>query len=71
MEKCLIEWMLINSRLMKVKMKGKHINITIMHCYEPTNNSKEESKGAFYDQLQAELESRPHHEMKRMIGNLN
>ena len=63
MEKCLIEWTPINSRLKKVRMKGKHINIIIMHCYEPTNNNKEESKDAFYDQLQAELEI-AHHTMK-------
>ena len=38
MEKCLMEWKPINSRLMKVRMKGKHINITIIQCYAPTND---------------------------------
>ena len=32
MEKCLMEWKPINSRLMKIRMKGKHINITIIQC---------------------------------------
>ena len=43
MEKCLMEWKPIISRLMKIRMKGKHINITIIQCYAPTNDSEEES----------------------------
>ena len=34
---------------MKVRMNGKHINITIIQCYSPTNDSEEESKDASYD----------------------
>ena len=64
MEKFLMEWKPINSRLMKIRMKGKHINITIIQCYAPTNNSEEESKDAFCDQLQAKLESTLHHEIR-------
>ena len=64
MEKFLMEWKPINSRLMKIRMKGKHINITIIQCYAPTNNSEKESKDAFYDQLQAKLESTLHHEIR-------
>ena len=71
MERCLMEWKPINSRLMKIRMKGKHINITIIQCYAPINDSEEESKDAFYDQLQAELERTPHHEMKTVMGDLN
>ena len=44
MEKCLMEWKPINSRLMKIRMKGKHINITIIQCYALTNDSGKESK---------------------------
>ena len=41
-----MSWKPINSR---IRMKGKHINITINQLYVPTNNSEEESKDAFYD----------------------
>ena len=68
-EKCLMEWKPINNRLMKIRMKGKHINITVIQCYASTNGSEEESKDAF--QLQAKLESTPCHEMKIVIGDLN
>ena len=71
MEKCLMEWKPITSRLMKIRMKGKHINITIIQYYALTNDSQEESKDAFYNQLQAKLERTPRHEMKILMGNLN
>ena len=71
MEKCLMEWKLINSRLLKIRMKGKHFNIAIIQCYTPTNDSEEESNDTFYDQLQAGLKSTPCHEMKIVMGDLN
>ena len=65
-----MEWKLIK-RLMKIRMKWKLINITIIQCYVPTNNIEEESKDAFYNQVQAKLESTPCHEMMIVIGDLN
>ena len=71
MEKCLMEWKPINSRLMKIRMRGKHIDITVIQSYAPTNDNEEESKDAFYNQLQDELVSTPRHEMKIVMGDLN
>lgn len=70
-EKCLMEWKPVNSRLMKVRMRGKHINTTIIQCYTPTSDSDEETKGAFYEQLQSELEQTPWDDLKILIGELN
>ena len=45
MEKKLVEWKPINSRLLKARFKGRH-NI---QCYAPTNESEDKIKNAFYD----------------------
>lgn len=41
-EKCVLEWKPINSRLVRARMKGRHVNITLIQCYVPTNESEEE-----------------------------
>ena len=61
----------INSRLVEIRMKGKHINTTIIQWYAPTNDSEGENKGAFCEQLQAKLNSIPGHEIKIVVGDFN
>ena len=53
MEKYLMEWKPINSRILLARLKGRQTNITIIQCYAPTNDNDNLDKDAFYEQLQA------------------
>ena len=67
----LLEWKPVNSRILKIRLQGKHVNTTIIQCYSPTNDSDDEKKDEFYDQLQAEIEETPRHDIKILIGDFN
>lgn len=47
-EKSLLEWKPVNSRIIKIRIKGKQLNTTIIQCYAQTNDSDIETKDEFY-----------------------
>ena len=67
----IIDWKPVSSRIIKIRLKGQQVNTTIIQCYSPTNDSDDEKKEEFYEQLQAELENVPNHDVKILIGDFN
>lgn len=37
--RCLMKWKPISNRMVSAKLKGKHINITLIRCYAPKDDS--------------------------------
>ena len=58
-----------NSRLLTARFKGRHNSMTIIQCYAPTNDSDENSKETFYEQLQSEIISTHGHDILIVMGD--
>ena len=71
MGKKLLERKPVNSGLLTARFKGRQNNMTIIQCYAPTNDSDENSKDTFYEQLQSEIISTHSHDMLIVMGDLN
>lgn len=57
--------------MVSAKLKGKHINITLIQCYAPKDDSSDEDKYKSYSQLQAESEKTSWRDLVVIIGELN
>ena len=70
-ERCLLQWKPLSSRLMTVRLKGRHTNLSIIQCYAPTNDSSDEDKDEFYGQLENCILEAPRHDVLLVMGDLN
>lgn len=50
-EKTLMEWKPISSQMTTARLNGQHTKLTIIQCYAPTNNAKDEETYLFYNTL--------------------
>ena len=68
-ERQMLKWKPVRRRLIKIRMREKHVNITILQCYGPTNDNEDEVKDLLYEQLQAEVKIIPQHDMLVIMGD--
>ena len=87
MEKYLMEWKPVNSKITQARLKGRLVetskqqdyssmikrqtNLSIIQCYAPTNDSNDRDKEAFYEQLQATFENVYCRDLLLVMGDLN
>ena len=66
-----MEWEPINERLIKARFNSKYCKLTIIQCYAPTNDSDNDMKEEWYDQLQAAVSKVPQHDVALIMGDMH
>jgi hypothetical protein len=62
---------LINERLCVIRIKGRFFNYSSIIIHAPTNDSEEEAKDQFYEQLERAYAAYPSHDVKLVMGDKN
>ena len=73
--KSLLSYECISDRLMVARFNCRHVKLTIIVCYAPTNNETRSgdvaNKDAFYHQLDDLTSGIPKHDVQIIIGDIN
>jgi hypothetical protein len=61
----------INERLCILRIKGRFFNYSLINIHAPTNDSEEEAKDLFYEELERAYNSCPGNDVKIVMGDAN
>ena len=67
----LMEWTPVSDRVLKARFFSRHIKLTIILAYAPTNEAEDDEKESFYNQLDDVTLSVPRHDLLMVIGDFN
>jgi exonuclease III len=61
----------INERLCVIRIKDRFFYYSLINIHAPTNDSEEEAKDQFYEQLERAYAACPSHDVKLVMGDAN
>ena len=70
-ESAVIGFKAINERLCTIRMKGQFFNTTIINAHAPTEDTDDEAKERFYEELERAYDDAPRHDIKIILGDMN
>ena len=67
----LISYTPISERILAARLHSRHINISVVVAYAPTEDAMEGVKDEFYQQLSGTFDELPGHDVKFLLGDFN
>ena len=67
----LIDWVPINERIIKATFFSRHIKLTVIHTYAPTEGADEQTKDKFYEKFQVTIQQVNKHDLLIVTGDMN
>ena len=67
----LVFWTPVSDRLFQTRLTHQHAKLTVIVAYAPTEDSDNDVKDNFYNQLQSAVLSTPPHDQLVVLGDLN
>ena len=69
--KAMITWEPINDRILTARFQSKHLKMTVVQAYAPTETSSDQEKDKFYDELDSTMDGIPSHDLVIVSGDFN